>query len=995
MKTNLILNILLLVSAFSGVKAQQISPETQQSIKRGCELFDLGRWVDARHEFMVAKGKLNATNHEQLQTVDFYLSACAVELGNGDAVTALLDFERRYPGSVYTDDIHFSLGSYYCSVGDMQRAAKYFQMTEYGSLSASRREQYDIRMGYVEFSNHNYQKASEYFRHISSKSEYYDHALYYQSYIDYVNGDVTKAKRGFNQLKESENYRDLVPYFLLQIEFQEGNYQYVVQNGEELAANVVKERRPEIERVIAEAWYRLEDYPKAVTHLDAYHQAGGEMNRESSYLYGFSLYRAGKFQQAIPWLRKACGAKDALTQNASYHLADCYIKSNQKREAMQAFAMAEDEHYDAKIAEDALFNYAKLQYELGGGAFNGAINLLQRYLERYPKSQRRAEARTLLIAAYYNSEDYDAAYRAIKAHPSTDADIQTALQKISYFKGLKALNAGKMQEAKRLLAESAQAGVSPKYLALNTFWLGEIAFAQKDYTLAKAKYSAYIRRAPSTEREYALSLYNLGYCALEAHQVKQAENSFLKFNQLYKTKDNYWADAQNRLGDLNYSARKFTNAISFYERAAKLPTKEQYYAQFQRAITLGIIGQEKRKQESLQQIIREGKGGYCEQAACELGRSLIKETQYAQATKVLEDFLQRYPHSSLRTQALSDLGLAYQNIGNQKKSLDYYKEVIASAPHSDQARNAMQEVREMYVSENKVDDYFDYASKVGMESDLTQLKRDSLSFAAAQKVYLREKGSTAIQSLRSYLNSYPKGSYVAEALYFLGDCYKATSQREKEIETLIELSEKGQGSKLMKSGLERLSSLTFEDGRFKESARAYRLLADYVTSSEEKHDAMIGYVRSTVARNHFDEIERMAGDLLTLTDVGEVALREGKYAYAEQLRERGERDNALKIYQELAHEVSSQEGSASYYRLIEQKYMTSDLKAIEKSVFDFSERSPKAYWLAKAYLLLGDAYHAKGDDFQARATWQSIADGYSPADDGIIEEAESRIRNLK
>lgn len=41
----------------------------------------------------------------------------------------------------------------------------------------------------------------------------------------------------------------------------------------------------------------------------------------------------------------------------------------------------------------------------------------------------------------------------------------------------------------------------------------------------------------------------------------------------------------------------------------------------------------------------------------------------------------------------------------------------------------MQGIREIYVSDGKVDDYFDYAARVGMESDLTAVSRDSLSFA--------------------------------------------------------------------------------------------------------------------------------------------------------------------------------------------------------------------------------------------------------------------------
>ena len=102
------------------------------------------------------------------------------------------------------------------------------------------------------------------------------------------------------------------------------------------------------------------------------------MDRDASYLEGFSLYRTARYAEAAEWLRKACGAEDALPQNASYHLADCYLRAGDKESAMQAFAMASDESLDATVAEDALFNYAKLQYELGGGAFNGAINVLPR-----------------------------------------------------------------------------------------------------------------------------------------------------------------------------------------------------------------------------------------------------------------------------------------------------------------------------------------------------------------------------------------------------------------------------------------------------------------------------------------------------------------------------------------------------------------------------------------------------------------------------------------
>ena len=103
---------------------------------------------------------------------------------------------------------------------------------------------------------------------------------------------------------------------------------------------------------------------------------------------------------------------------------------------------------------------------------------------------------------------------------------------------------------------------------------------------------------------------------------------------------------------------------------------------------------------------------------------------------------------------------------------------------------------------------------------------------------------------------------------------------------------------------------------------------------------------------------------------------------------------AVKLYRELAKDVRTKEGSEAAYYVIESTFGSGDMDKTEKEVFAFSEREPQAYWLAKAFILLGDVYVRKGDNFQARATYQSVADGYSPADDGIVDEAKERIAKL-
>jgi TolA-binding protein len=114
------------------------------------------------------------------------------------------------------------------------------------------------------------------------------------------------------------------------------------------------------------------------------------------------------------------------------------------------------------------------------------------------------------------------------------------------------------------------------------------------------------------------------------------------------------------------------------------------------------------------------------------------------------------------------------------------------------------------------------------------------------------------------------------------------------------------------------------------------------------------------------------------------------------LRREGERIRSLEIYRSLAGDTQSAEGAESAYRVIEALYEAGDYKQAEQAVFTLSDsNSPQTYWVGMAFLTLGDIYAREGDSFQARATYQSIVDGYSPSDDGVVEAARNRISNLK
>ena len=152
-------------------------------------------------------------------------------------------------------------------------------------------------------------------------------------------------------------------------------------------------------------------------------------------------------------------------------------------------------------------------------------------------------------------------------------------------------------------------------------------------------------------------------------------------------------------------------------------------------MTLGAQNNVPQKIESLQRIVQQDRGDYVDAATYELGRTYIGDAQYEAGVKVRERFVGQYPNSRYHAQALSDLGLAYMNLGDRDKALKYYDMVVKAAPQSSQSKSAMQGIRDIYIAQGDVDAYFDYARKTGLEGNMSEMTRDSLSYTAAQKLH--------------------------------------------------------------------------------------------------------------------------------------------------------------------------------------------------------------------------------------------------------------------
>ncbi|MFI3328624.1 MAG: tetratricopeptide repeat protein [Rikenellaceae bacterium] len=970
---------------------------------RGCELFDMGRWVDARLEFQAAldaKSSPLNLNKSQLHELKYKLAMCEVNLNRMDGLNQIFDFSEKYPYTQYSNDILYTRSILEMADGNLSRAYDLMNQVDASGFYRNDLDAYNIRKGYLAFHKKDFKSARSYFAQINGDSEYYPHALYFISYMAYEGKNLTTARSGFERLTKNAQYAPLMPYYLLHIEFLEGDYRKTINIGTKIITNSTGISTRGMMRILAEAYFRIGDQDSAIKYLNRYIELGGPVGRSEQYLKGFSLQITGEYRKAIDELKNVCGPDDALTQNAAFHLANCYIKVGDKQSAMMAFSMAGNDKINSEIAEEALFNYAKLQSDIDSDNTDRTINILTRYIDTYSNEDRVDIIQNLLIAAYYNVRDYATAYDKISKIENPDANMKAAKQKITYLRGLEQYIDGNYDGAEELLRESIEIGVTPKQIALANFWLGEIEYSRGDYREAISRYNYFVSRAPSDDKTIAAAKYGTAYSLL---YEGNSSSALIYFNEALRAKDcsdDMKADIYNRIGDIHYGKREFTEANSNYNRAIRVADEDaKNYAKLQIAIIKGVQGDSKSKLQLLNEI-QDGK--FADNAAFERARTYVDINDYQTAVNAYNSFLRRYEASELYAQALSGLGVAYSNLSDIKNALKYYDQAIKKAPNSQVAIDALNGIKELYIGRGEAKKYFEYAKSIGLDSDLNVAARDSLSFASARELYLaggktREGQRVAARALNDYINSFPKGYYLNDALFYVSDALVKTGEPSEAIKKLTQLTNRGVNNYSERS-YKILSKLTFEQGMYREAAAANRKLYDIATDKATKETALASYATSTIRVADAKGVESMINDITKLGEsrAGLAATLEAKFARATILRERGERKDALPLYEDIVKRSKSKErvGEARYY-IIDNAVRLGNLDRAEQMVYDFAEAKPAdSYWLAKSFLLLGDIYINRGDKFQARATLQSLIDGYSANGDGIIEEAKRKISEL-
>ena len=981
----------------SGQRSYQFDAPNRLFVE-GKELFSLKNYsgcIDKLEAY-----KQHSTDADLIQEADYMLVYSAYEQGRPNAVELLKDYLDVYPASRHADEVNFLIGSAHFGQGEYQKAIFWFNESNIDMLSPEQQEAYCFRLAYSLLQIGDMEKARGYFARIEQiGTKYREASTYYVAYIDYATGKYNNALVEFTRLKDLPDYKERSLYYITQIYFIQNKYEKVISEGKELLASYPdSENNSEIYRIMGNAYYHLGNEDQAINMLSKYVSSTDSPLRGDLYILGVCYYNKGNYSSAVNALGRTVRENDALSQNAYLYLGQSYLKLKDKNNARMAFEAAATSSFDKQVKEAAMYNYALLIHETAFTGFGESVTIFEDFLNDFPNSKYADKVNDYLVEVYLTTKNYQAALNSIDKikHPSTK--ILEAKQDILFQLGTQAFTNMELDKAVDLFSRAISLGAYNLESRNDAyFWRGESYYRQGEYNKAISDYRTYLNNTRQRNTDmYALAHYNLGYSYFKLKEYGEALNRFRQYVNLESNQQTpAYADAYNRIGDCLFHNRQFAMAEENYTRAAQLQPSAGDYSVYQKGFLLGLQKDYKGKISVMDRLIREfPESQYVDDALFEKGRSYVLLDNNQAAAASFEQLMRDFPQSSLARKAGVQLGLIYFNDNQPEKAADAYKSVISNYPGSEEAKVALQDLKSVYIELNDINSFAAYANSLGGNVRFEVSEQDSLTYLAAEKLFMRGDNEGARRSLTNYLQTFPQGAFSSNANFYLASIAFAKKDLE-EAKRLFSLVLESGDTKFREESWARKAEIEYLDKDYAAAMESFKHLQAVAENPENKEAAKLGLMRCAELIGQPQEALLAANDLLKEPKLSPEIMSEARYVRAKAYISLKQENKALADLKEISKDTRTIHGAEAKYLLAQLYYDNKDDKNAETVLMNFIENgTPHQYWLARGFILLADIYIRQGDDFQARQYLTSLQNNYK-GDDEIAAMIEDRLGKLK
>ncbi|MEO2126566.1 MAG: tetratricopeptide repeat protein, partial [Christiangramia sp.] len=846
--------------------------------------------------------------------------------------------------------------------------------------------------GYAYFRSNDKEKAETYFNKVRDSKEYGAQAKYYLGYIAYEGDDYESANEYFEEVKGNQRYSEDLSYFQADMNFKLGNFQKAIDQGLENLPKSNPQEKSQLNKIIGESYFNLGQYDQAIPYLKEYGGMRGKWNNTDYYQLGYAYYKQGDFEAAINEFNKIIDGQNAIAQNAYYHLAQSYLNLDQKQQALNAFKNASEMEFDAKIQQDALLNYAKLSYEIGN-SYESPSQVLMTYINKYPESEHRKEMESLLIDSFITSKNYEEAMRLLENNRNF-SDKQ-AYQKVAYYYGLELYEQGNYYDAIKNFDKALSEPRDQVITAKATFWKAESEYnvnRMEDAILGYREFRG-MTAAKGTD-EYKDLDYNIGYAYFKKNDYAKAIDYFKSYSSSAEAQGSKKNDALLRLGDTYFVNSQYWPAMETYQRAIDNGVTNGDYAAFQKAISYGFVGRNDTKIEELNSFLnRYPRSSYRDDAMFELGNTYVANNNTSQAIQAYNRLIRDVPESALVPKAMLRQGLIYYNGNEGNKALERLRKVVAEYPNTPEAKQAVSTARNVYVDLGRTDEYASWVRNIDFV-EVSDADLDNTTYEAAENQYLNDNTAQAISNFEKYVRDFPNGIHSINANFYLAQLYYRDGKVDKSIPHYKYVTTKPK-NEFSEQSLARLSEIYLEKKNYAEALPLLEKLEKQADNDQNVVFAQSNLMKSYYETGNFSKANQYAEKVLSNPASEEAAKNDARVMVARAAIQSGNESKARSAYKEVQKTAKGELAAEAlyydaYFKNKDRNYEASNA-AVQILAKDFSGYK---LWGAKGLVLMAKNFYALDDAYQATYILDNVIKNFQKYPE-VVAEAKAEQARIK
>lgn len=974
--------------------------------RQALDLFDHEKYVPAKEKFEQYISLEKNPQHALRINSEYYKGVCALYLFHPDAEFLLEQFVLEHPDSPWKQRAYFELGTFNYQKKTYKKALEWFQFVDESLLTTSEKTEFKYKRGHARFETGDATNArQDFYDAKQDEGEYKSAAIYYYSHIAYEQNDLQTALEGFQILENDAVFKPLMAYYITQIYYKQKRFDDVLNYGpialEQAQANATK-RVPEIAHLIGDSYCVKERFGEAIPFLEQYHNATDrpDLTRDDYYQLGYAYHRTLNYDKATENYSKVYGERDELKQRASYNLGDCYLKLNQKDYARNAFEEAADMNFNKEVQEDAMFNYAKLAFELSYNPFHEAISAFEDYLNKYPNSPRADEAYEFLLNVYMKTRNYERALISLDKIQNKDARVKEAYQVVAYNRGVELFQSHDFVGADKNFDKVATYPVSPTMNADAKFWKAEIRFQRSEWSDAISRYNTFLNEPGAYNSEfYGLAHYGQGYAyfkqANDEDNIQTSRDIYANANTSFrKYVDGGHAkepskvnDSYMRIGDCFFVNKNYTQAIAYYDKAADKDDIGRDYAMYQKAMSYGYDEQNDKKTWVLKSLLSERPDSKFEvDAKYELAKTYLSDNRLNDAKTYYNDIITNHNTAQYAKYALKDLCLVYVKEGNEEKVKESYKTLKQKYPNDAVIKDAYAICKSILIDDPEFQN--DAITVGGSTKD--EVETDV--YAKAVDFAQRGDCPNTITKLTAYLQRFQPAYYGTDAHFYLAQCYYESDNVDSALESYNFVINNGTSDySYMEISLKNAAIITYNKSNYSQAREHYSKLLNAVSKTNQL-EAQIGMMRCNYLLNNFNEAKTYADMVLTNASTP-LDIRYTAQLWRGRIRmNNSEYDGAITDFKEVIKK-GGVEAAEAKYGISKCLFGKTEYKKCETEIFQLIEKySAFEEWKYRGFLLLVDNYIASKDYFQARATINAISENVT--EQWVLDENKKKEDQL-